>query len=51
MYILSIVHLQYILETKFINTFIFLEGIQKKVCLYLPIQEAICKIYFMKISR
>ena len=46
MYVLLIFHLQGILETKFINIFIFLELIQKYICSYSPIQETICKIYF-----
>ena len=46
MYVLSILHLHRILETKFINTFIFLELIKKiYICSYSPIQETICKIY------
>ena len=47
MYVLSIFHLQHILETKFINTFIFLELIQKiYICSYSPVQKTICKVYF-----
>ena len=46
MYVLLIFHLQGILETKFINIFIFLELIQKYICSYSSIQETICKIYF-----
>ena len=46
MYILLIFHVQYILETKFINTFIFFKWTLKTYWWYSHIQETICKINF-----